>query len=37
MSHVSQIELEINDLSILKQACQRLGLEFCENQTTYKW
>ena len=37
MSHVSKIEVEINDLASLKMACQRLGLEFRENQRSYKW
>lgn len=37
MSHVSRIEMEINDLLTLKKACLRLGFNFCENQTTYKW
>lgn len=37
MSHVSKIELVINDLATLKAACSRMGLTFLENQTTYKW
>ena len=37
MSHVSKIEIEINDLSCLKQACQRLGFEFREGQRSYVW
>ncbi len=37
MSHVSKIELEITDLTALKMACKEMGLEFIENQTTYKW
>ncbi|WP_243361619.1 DUF1257 domain-containing protein [Fundidesulfovibrio terrae] len=37
MSHVSKIEIEINDLASLKMACQRLGLEFREGQRTYVW
>ena len=37
MSHISKMELEITSLLDLKEACQRLGLTFCENQTTYKW
>lgn len=37
MSHVAKIELEILDLEILKRACQRLNLEFLENQQTYRW
>jgi len=37
VSHVSKIEITINDLSCLKQACQRLGFEFRENQRSYNW
>lgn len=37
MSHIARIELEINDLETLRAACERLGLEFMENQATYKW
>jgi len=37
MSHISKIELEINDLETLRLACERLGLQFMENQHTYKW
>ena len=37
MSHISKIEIEINDLTSLKLACQRLGFEFKENQKSYVW
>ena len=37
MSHVSKIKLTINSLDALKSACQRLQLQFMENQQTYKW
>lgn len=37
MSHVSEIELKIKSLDALKSACARLGLEFIQGQTTYKW
>ncbi|WP_243367348.1 DUF1257 domain-containing protein [Fundidesulfovibrio soli] len=37
MSHVSKIEITINDIVCLKQACQRLGFEFRENQRSYIW
>lgn len=37
MSHISKIELIINDLQCLKSACGRMGLEFRENQKTYRW
>mgnify|MGYP001583548348 CR=1 FL=1 len=35
--HVSLIALQIKSLDALKLACQRLGLEFRENQATYTW
>lgn len=37
MSHVSKIEMEIKSLEVLKDACNRLGLRFKENQKTYQW
>lgn len=37
MSHLSKIEIQINDLQALKQACQVMGLQFKENQRTFKW
>jgi hypothetical protein len=37
MSHISKIELEITDLETLRQACERLDMQFIENQQTYKW
>lgn len=37
MSHISKIEVKIQSLEDLKQACHRLGFEFIENQQTYKW
>ncbi len=37
MSHVATIDLEIKDLECLKKAAKVLGLEFRENQKTYKW
>ena len=37
MSHISKMELEIKSLADLKQACQRLGFTFVDNQETYKW
>ncbi len=37
MSHISTIELEINSIDMLKKACQRLQLKFCEGQKTYTW
>lgn len=37
MSHVTEIDLEIRDLSCLKAACEALGLEWRENQKTFRW
>ncbi len=37
MSHISKIELEVTDLSTLKQACNRLGLMMIQDQRTFKW
>lgn len=37
MSHISKIEVEINDLQALKQACKVLNLEFVENQKSFQW
>ena len=37
MSHISKIELQVNDLGTLKQACSRLGLELIRGQKTFKW
>jgi hypothetical protein len=37
MSHVSKIELEIKDLSILIKACNALNIVFARGQKTYKW
>jgi len=37
MSHVSKIELKVKDLASLKRACKNLGLNFHENQKTFKW
>ena len=36
MSHISKIEIEIQSLADLKEACRELGLEFRENQKTYR-
>ena len=35
--HVASIKLQVKSMDALKLACQRLGLEFCEGQTTYAW
>ena len=37
MSHISKIELQVNDLSVLGSACSRLGLELVRSKTTFKW
>ena len=37
MSHVTVIDIEIKDLGALRRACEDLGLEFREGQTTFKW
>ena len=37
MSHISKIELEIQSLEDLKEACKVLGFQFSEGQKTYKW
>jgi len=37
MSHISKIELEVKDLSTLRQACTRLGLNMIEGKKTFKW
>jgi len=37
MSHVATVELEIKDLGALEIAANRLGLELCRYQTTYRW
>ena len=37
MSHISSVKVEVKDLESLRRACARLGLEFVDNQTSYKW
>lgn len=37
MSHISKVELYINDLSALGKACKRLGVELAMGQKNYKW
>ncbi len=37
MSHISKVEVKIDSLDLLKEACQRLGFEFRPNQRHYKW
>jgi len=37
MSHISKIELEVNDLFVLKAACQRIGLRFLQGKKEFRW
>jgi len=37
MSHISKIELKVNDLSVLGSACARLGLELVRSKKSFKW
>jgi len=37
MSHMSTIELEVKDIDILSQACNRMGLKLIRDQKTHKW
>ena len=37
MSHISKIELTVNDLSMLGSACVRLGLELIRAKRSFKW
>ena len=37
MSHISKIELEVKDLSVLGQACTRMGLELIRGKNRFKW
>ena len=37
MSHISKIELEVKDLAVLTQACNRLGLELIRGQKHFRW
>ena len=37
MSHVATVDVEIKNLEWLAQACQKIGLEWLPEQTTYRW
>jgi len=37
MSHISKIELEVKDLTILSQACAQMGLCLIRDQKSYRW
>lgn len=37
MSHISKVELQINDLDCLRVAVEDLGLEWREGQKVHKW
>lgn len=37
MSHVASVDLEIDDLGCLREAAKMIGLEFVDNQKTFRW
>lgn len=37
MSHVATVAIRVRNFRALAKACERLGLEFAENQKTFKW
>ena len=37
MSHISKIELQVKDLSVLQAACERLDLSFVRGQREFRW
>lgn len=37
MSHVAKVSIEIRSLDALKAACERLGLEFIEGETSFNY
>jgi hypothetical protein len=37
MSHISKIELEVRDLGILSQACERMGLGLIRGKRSFRW
>lgn len=37
MSHIAEIELEVRDIEALKSAARKLGAEWRENQTSFRW
>lgn len=37
MSHITDVQLRIDDLDALEEACQQLGLELQRNKTNYAW
>lgn len=37
MSHISKIQMQINNLGALKAACKRLGINFKQGQTSFQW
>jgi hypothetical protein len=37
MSHVENCKVKVMDLTALKAACKRMGVEFVENKRTYNW
>lgn len=37
MSHVTTVDVQIEDLDALAEACKNLGLELVRDQETYRW
>ena len=37
MSHITDIELKVTDLTALRSACKRMGFTLAEGKTTYEW
>lgn len=37
MSHVTIVSVQFKDLEVLKEICQSLGLEFRQDQKSYRW
>ena len=35
--HVVTVKTELNNLQAIKNACLKMGWQFCQGQTTYKW
>lgn len=37
MSHVVTVDIQVKNLTALRRACKRLGLDFHEGKKTFKW
>jgi hypothetical protein len=37
LSHITRIEIEIRDLGLLQEACNRLGIEFHPEEKSFRW